>query len=94
VPGPPRPAAPRRAARGRTLDPSHSGIEGEGIGRGTGSEPCGATCEREKGEDGAPDLIHSTELPAREPSMAAGGGRVEMERGSADGKREREAWLG
>jgi hypothetical protein len=26
--------------------------------------------------------------------MAAGGGRVEMERGSADGKREREAWLG
>jgi hypothetical protein len=39
-----------------------------------GSGPCGADCEREKGEDGAPDLIHSTVLPAREPSMAAGGG--------------------
>jgi hypothetical protein len=45
-----------------------------------GTTASGAACEREKWEEGAPDPSHSTELPSRGPSIAAGGGRVEMER--------------
>jgi hypothetical protein len=40
-----------------------------------GTTTSGATYEREKWEEGAPDLSHSMELPSRGPSIAAGGGR-------------------
>jgi hypothetical protein len=57
-------------------------------------ELCSAACEREKGEDRAPDLIHSTVLSVREPSMAAGGGREWRWRGAAPTGREKERLLG